>query len=172
MRTLGSVTALTVACVLMASGAAAALNDRVLHGGDSPVGTAESFLPADEPWTAPLPAVDGSTPGTSPEEGLEPVGEPSGHASGDDRGETGAPGATGAAASASESESEDPVESARPTETSSSRVSTQSRASANVGSRTPSSAGGGGHDDPTSASDTHDSTGPSGPDPAPTERDD
>ena len=170
MRTLGSVTALTVACVLMASGAAAALNDRVLHGGDSPVGTAESFLPADEPWTAPLPAVDGSTPGTSPEEGLEPVGEPSGHASGDDRGETGAPGATGAAAS--ESESEDPVESARPTETSSSRVSTQSRASANVGSRTPSSAGGGGHDDPTSASDTHDSTGPSGPDPAPTERDD
>lgn len=46
----GGVVALTLAGVLLASGTAAALNARVLHAETSAaVGTAESFLPADEP---------------------------------------------------------------------------------------------------------------------------
>jgi hypothetical protein len=65
VRRVGGVTALTLAGVLVAAGAAAALNSRVLLGGvSSPVGTAESFLPAEEPPAPALttPAGGGSRP--------------------------------------------------------------------------------------------------------------
>lgn len=77
MRRVGGVTALTLAGVLVAAGAAAALNSRVLLGGvSSPVGTAESFLPAEEPPAPALttpPARVAPTAGTSPEPGEGPA---------------------------------------------------------------------------------------------------